>query len=159
MNYACMDLPEAARRAMITLLNSRLAESIDLWMQAKSAHWNIKGPNFIALHELFDKVAEEADGWADLLAERAVQLGGDATGTLQAVAQHPNLPAYPTGRIPWRDHVAALSKSMSALAAAVRRDIDSAGKAGDQGTADLFTEISRAIDKQLWFVESHLEKE
>jgi starvation-inducible DNA-binding protein len=151
------DLPKKTRRAMCDLLNLRLADAIDLRLQSKQAHWNVKGPHFIALHELFDKLYEVVGEYVDELAERAVQLGGTAQGTLQAVAKHSLLDVYPPAVSSGHDHLKALAKSLAKFGASVRHAIDAAAKAGDADTADLFTEISRENDKQLWFIEAHLE--
>src|SRR5207248_10244224 len=89
------DLPEATRVKAVELLNERLADCIDLQTQTKQAHWNVKGPNFIALHELFDKVNEDVEEYVDGIAERAVQLGGVAEGTARKVAKRSLLTEYP----------------------------------------------------------------
>lgn len=149
------DLSEDVRKKMIALLNARLANSIDLNLRVKNAHWNVKGPHFMALHLLFDKVAEEAEEWSDLLAERAVQLGGLAEGLLPSVKERAALGGYQPELFEGHDHVENISGNLAAFCRQVRRDIDAASKAGDQTTADLFTEISREADKQLWFVEAH----
>src|SRR6187399_3522091 len=103
------DIPEATRAKVVELLNSRLADCIDLQTQAKQAHWNVKGPSFIALHELFDKVNEDVEGYVDDLAERVVQLGGVAEGTVRTVTKNTSLPAYPPHLPDGRGHVVALS--------------------------------------------------
>ena len=149
------DLPKATRVAMIELLNQQLADVIDLGLQTKQAHWNVKGPNFIGLHELFDKVAEEVEGFTDEIAERAVALGGVALGTVQVVAKHSRLSAYPLDLSSGKDHVAALSSALAKYGASVRAAIDTAAKHSDADTADLFTGVSRGVDKLLWFVEAH----
>jgi starvation-inducible DNA-binding protein len=151
------DLPESSRRKMIDLLNQHLADVLDLGLQAKQAHWNVKGPNFIALHELFDKVADEIEEFTDEIAERAVQLGGIALGTLQAIAKSSRLPAYALGLAEGREHVAQLSNSLADFGASARSAIDAADESHDADTADLFTEVSRGVDKLLWFVEAHLQ--
>lgn len=151
------DLSEELRKKMIALLNSRLADSVDLKLRAKHAHWNVKGPHFFPLHELFDKTADAAEEWSDDLAERAVQLGGFAEGLVPQVKERSSLEAYPPDIFEGHDHVEAVASSLAAFGRQVRRDIDHASKAGDQTTADLFTEISRGADKQLWFVEAHLQ--
>jgi starvation-inducible DNA-binding protein len=153
------DLPEKARAPLIEILNRHLAEAIDLQLQGKQAHWNVKGPSFIALHELFDKVVDHAAEAADLLAERVVQLGGVAEGTIRSVAQTSELDAYPLDIATGADHVAALSGALAAFGSRVRAAIDEAAKLGDAGTADIFTEISRGTDKLLWFVEAHAQAE
>ena len=151
------DIPSQKRVAAVQLLNDRLADLIDLQLQAKQAHWNVKGPNFIALHELFDRVAELAEGYVDTVAERITALGGRAEGTLSIVGQRTKLAAYPLEIVDGRDHVDAVSTALATVGQAVRSAIDQATEFGDADTADLFTEISRDIDKYLWFVESHLQ--
>jgi starvation-inducible DNA-binding protein len=153
------DLPEAERAEPIELLNARLADAVDLFAQAKTAHWNVRGPHFIGLHELFDKVAEKAEEHADLLAERAGQLGGFAESTVQAVAKKTTLSHYPLTISGGRDHVEALSSALAAFGKGVRAAIERAAQLGDAGTSDLFTEISRETDESLWFVEAHLQAE
>jgi starvation-inducible DNA-binding protein len=149
------DLPEATRAKVVELLNGHLASAIDLYLQTKQAHWNVKGPSFIALHELFDGVAKVVQEAVDDMAERAVQLGGTARGTLQAAGKATSMKEYPIAITDGRDHVEALSSALAEFGAAVREAIDSATDLDDMNTADLFTGISRGIDKQLWFVESH----
>jgi starvation-inducible DNA-binding protein len=151
------DLSEPTRRKMIELLNQQLADAIDLGLQAKQAHWNVKGPHFIGLHELFDKAAEVIAEFVDSIAERAVQLGGIALGTVQMIAKHSRLPAYSPGILSGKEHMVELSTALAKCGATPRAAIDSASKAGDADTADLFTEISRCMDKLLWLVEAHLQ--
>ena len=149
------DLPEKTRVKVDAVLADRLADATDIMLQAKQAHWNVKGPNFFQLHELFDKVHEAAREWVDLIAERIVQLGGQAEGTVQATAKRTSLKPYPLAIVSGPDHVAALSSSLAALGKKVRSAIDKTDELGDKDTADLFTEISRDVDKYLWFVEAH----
>lgn len=149
------NLGEKTRRKAIELLNQHLADVLDLGLQAKQAHWNVKGPHFIGLHELFDKVAEELEGFTDDIAERAVELGGVALGTMQIVAKHSRLDAYPLNIASGKEHVAALSGALAKFGASTRTAIDTASKAVDADTADLFTEVSRGVDKLLWMVEAH----
>jgi len=151
------DLPEEARRGAVELLNQHLADVLDLGLQAKQAHWNVKGPNFIALHELFDKIAEQLEELTDDIAERAVALGGVAQGTLQIVSKNSRLAAYPLNVASGKGHVAALSSALATFGASARSTIESASELGDADTADLFTEVSRAIDKLLWLVEAHMQ--
>jgi starvation-inducible DNA-binding protein len=153
------DLPETMRAKAVELLNARLADCQDLQTQTKQAHWNVKGPNFIALHELFDKVNEEVEDYVDDIAERLVQLGGVAEGTVRMVAKRTSLPEYPLGASDGRSHVDALSTALAAFGKAARKAIVEANDLGDLDTADLFTEVSRGIDKWLWFVEAHLQAE
>jgi starvation-inducible DNA-binding protein len=151
------DLSESIRVKAIELLNARLADAIDLQTQTKQAHWNVKGPNFIALHELFDKINEDVEDYVDDIAERAVQLGGVAEGTARMAAKRSVLSEYPANVVDGRSHVEALSSVLAAFGKAVRKAIGDANDFGDVDTADLFTEISRGIDKWLWFVEAHLQ--
>jgi starvation-inducible DNA-binding protein len=152
------DLPPAVRVEMVELLNQRLADCIDLQTQCKQAHWNVKGPSFIALHKLFDEVNEAVEEYVDLLAERAVQLGGTARGTIGAVSENSSLAPYPLDISSGEDHAEALSSALAAFGRAVREAIDQAEKREDADTMDLFTEISRGNDQWLWFVEAHLER-
>ena len=159
MNPTKNDIPAEKRSSLAQLLNERLADLIDLQLQAKQAHWNVKGPTFIALHELFDGVAEDTEEFVDTVAERIVALGGIAEGTVSAVGKRTKLPAYPVNITIGRDHVEALSTALAAVGKAVRAAIDRATELGDADTADLFTGVSRDIDKKLWFVEAHLQGE
>lgn len=149
------DLPEANRREAVGLLNQRLADCIDLQLQCKQAHWNVKGPTFIALHALFDEIAADVAGYADLIAERAVQLGGIAEGTASVVAERSALLNYPLGISTGGEHVAALSDALATIGRTVRMDIDAMERLEDADSADVLTEISRGMDKWLWFVEAH----
>ncbi len=159
MHKTKIDLPEDKRKSLIELLNVRLVEALDLRMQAKQAHWNVKGPSFIALHELFDDVADNLAEFSDTIAERAVILGGVAEGRVGDVAKNSKLPEYPLNIKDGRDHVDALSTSLAAFGKSVRASIKQAEELGDMDTADLFTEVSRGVDKYLWFVEAHLQAE
>jgi starvation-inducible DNA-binding protein len=150
------DLPAKVRVEVTQLLNARLADAIDLAAQSKHAHWNVKGPNFIALHELFDKVAESIEEQIDTIAERITALGGRAQGTLATVARNSTLRPYPEDIAEGLAHVDALSGALADYGAKLRAAIDSAGRIGDADTADLFTGISRETDKYLWFLEAHL---
>ncbi|MGH7616539.1 MAG: DNA starvation/stationary phase protection protein Dps [Gemmatimonadaceae bacterium] len=149
------DLPENTRREVVELLNARLADCIDLEAQCKQAHWNVKGPSFIALHELFDQIHGAVDQYADLIAERIVQLGGIAEGTVGVVSQRTTLVDYPLVLTKGPEHVAALSDALATFARAVRMGIDEMTDLKDAGSADVLTEISRGVDKWLWFVEAH----
>ena len=151
------DLPAKVRTEMIGLLNARLSDAIDLGLQTKQAHWNVKGPNFIALHELFDKLAEGLEEHIDSIAERVVQLGGVALGTLQEVQGKTQLLPYPTDIADGIAHVEALSQAYATFGKSVRAAIDAAEEAGDKDTADLFTQVSRDADKSLWFIEAHIQ--
>lgn len=149
------DLPKSTREKIIKLCGERLADLMDLFSQAKQAHWNVKGPSFIALHELFDQVAGDVGGYVDDVAERIVQLGGIAAGTVRDAAKASSLPAYPHDILDGLAHVKALSAAIAASGKEVRAAISISDEIGDQDTADLFTGISRGLDKSLWFVEAH----
>ena len=151
------DLPEAARTRVITLCNARLADAVDLQTQVKQAHWNVKGPDFIALHKLFDEINEDVEEYVDLTAERVVQLGGTAEGTARLAVKASKLSEYPDGISAGPEHVDALSSALATYGKLVRAAIDEADKLGDKDSADIFTEISRGSDKWLWFLEAHLQ--
>ncbi len=149
------DLSKTIRTAMVDLLCPRLADLIDLHLQLKQAHWTVRGPNFIAYHELFDKLADEIEDFADEVAERIGQLGGQVEGTARATAKASTLREYPSGIAGGREHVEALTRVISDAGAKIRAAIDAAAKAGDANTSDLLTGVSRGLDKSLWFIEAH----
>jgi starvation-inducible DNA-binding protein len=149
------DLPQSTRTEVIALLNQRLAEAIDLQTQCKQAHWNVKGTSFIGLHKLFDDINEDVESYVDLIAERAVQLGGVAEGTVGVVEGRSSLPDYPLGLATGPEHVAALSDALAAFGRAVRMGIEEMDELEDADSADMLTDISRGVDKWLWFVEAH----
>ena len=149
------DLPEATRVEVIALLNQRLADCIDLQTQCKQAHWNVKGPTFIALHKLFDEINESVEQYVDLIAERIAQLGGIAEGTIGAVEGRSTLVDYPLTLSSGAEHVAALSDALAAFGRTARVGIEEMNELEDAGSADILTEISRGVDQWLWFVEAH----
>ena len=149
------DLPEASRLEVARLLNQRLADCIDLQTQCKQAHWNVKGPTFIALHKLFDEINAAVLEYVDLIAERVVQLGGMAEGTAAVVAERSTLIDYPLALSTGAEHVAALSDALAAFGRTVRVGIEEMNDLEDADSADILTEISRGVDKWLWFVEAH----
>jgi len=151
------DLPERARAELTILVNRRLADAIDLQLQLKQAHWNVKGPHFIGLHELFDDIDEAVESYVDLIAERIVQLGGVAEGTARTVAARSRLEEYPLTIASGLAHVEAVAKALSSFGHEARNTINEATELEDADTADIFTEVSRGIDKWLWFVEAHLQ--
>jgi starvation-inducible DNA-binding protein len=159
MHSTRIDLSSKTRSRVIEILNARLADAIDLQLQAKQAHWNVKGPNFYGLHELFDKITEGVGEHVDEIAERVTALGGVAEGTVQAVSGRSKLDAYPLGLSEGRAHLEALATALARVGKSVRKAIDETGKAGDADTSDLFTGVSRALDKYLWLVEAHLQAE
>src|SRR5664279_1898579 len=149
------DLSRERRSELNALMNQRLASAVDLQMQMKQAHWNVKGPSFIGLHELFDKVNGAVDSYVDMIAERIVQLGGIAEGTVRVAASRSQLEEYPLAIADGMAHVEAVARALSTFGQEARSTISEAGELDDADTADLFTEISRGIDQWLWFVEAH----
>jgi starvation-inducible DNA-binding protein len=152
-----IDLSEKTRRNVIVILNDRLSDAIDLQSQVKQAHWNVKGPHFIALHELFDKISDAMLEQIDEIAERITSLGGTAEGTVAVAARRSKLKNYPLSITSGRDHLLYLSTQLSVFGKSARTAIDETDELGDADTADLFTQISREIDKYLWFLEAHLQ--
>jgi len=146
-----------ARKVVIDILNARLADAIDLALITKQAHWNLRGPDFIAIHEMLDPMRASLDLHVDTIAERVAQLDGIALGTTQVVAKATTLAPYPTDIHKTKDHLAELAKRYAALANQVREDIDATDEAGDADAADILTAFSRDLDKNLWFIKSHLE--
>jgi starvation-inducible DNA-binding protein len=151
------DIAKENRVKLIEILNARLADASDLKSQAKQAHWNVKGIHFIGLHELFDRVATAVEAHTDLIAERITTLGGTAFGTVRAAAQNSTLSEYPLEITDGTAHVDALSSALADFGKKLRRNIDDSDNLQDKDTADLFTEISREIDKLTWFVEAHIQ--
>jgi starvation-inducible DNA-binding protein len=149
------DITLDRRTQLIALMNQRLASAVDLQMQMKQAHWNVKGPSFIGLHELFDQVAEAVEGYVDQIAERVVQLGGVAEGTVRMAAERTRLVEYSTEISDGMAHVEGVARALSTFGQEARDTIYEADELEDADTADLFTEVSRGIDKWLWFVEAH----
>ena len=151
------DLPLQRRKELNALMNQRLASAVDLQMQMKQAHWNVKGPSFIGLHELFDKVDEAVESYVDMIAERIVQLGGIAEGTVRVAAARSRLPEYPLAMADGLAHVEAVARALSIFGQEARSTISQADELNDANTADLFTEVSRGLDKWLWLVEAHIQ--
>jgi starvation-inducible DNA-binding protein len=152
-----INLSEESREQLIAALNQQLADTFDLYSQTKQAHWNVKGAQFIALHELFDALAAELQAYVDLIAERATALGGLALGTARMAAENSRLPECVLEITDSLDTVDALAERYAALAASTRSAIEVAEGQHDAATADLFTEVSRRLDKSLWFLEAHLQ--
>jgi len=152
-----IDLDSETREQIIALLNQQLADTFDLYSQTKQAHWNVKGAQFFQLHELFDKLAGETLVYVDDIAERVTTLGGTALGTARMASTASRLPEYPTKVVGSQESVEALVERYAALAASTREAIDTSDDLGDADTADLFTGVSRGLDKSLWFLEAHLQ--
>lgn len=156
LHRTSIDLPEDTRLQICQILNESLAQTLDLWSQVKQAHWNVKGKDFYQLHLLFDEVATDLYEYVDMIAERVTALGGTAMGTVRMAAKSSTIAEYPdaTGGA---DHLQAVAERLAAYGKNVRRNIDRTQDLGDASTADLYTEISRTVDKRLWFIEAHLQ--
>jgi starvation-inducible DNA-binding protein len=150
-----IDLEAESRAELIGRLNRLLADAIDLQLQAKLAHWNVRGPHFLPLHELFDQVHAKAVEFTDLVAERIGQLGGLTEGNAQTVAARSRLEVYGQEPAPGTEHVRRISQALAAFGSQGRAGIEFAGDQGDEVTADILTEVTRGIDEMLWFVEAH----
>lgn len=157
MYRTSIDLDSSNRMQLVNLMNQELADLFDLQSQTKQAHWNVKGMQFIALHELFDDLAETLEDYIDSLAERITALGGTALGTARMSASASRLSEYPIDAVSGQSHLEALVERYALVAANVRAASDNAAALADQSTADLFTEISRGMDKHLWLLEAHLQ--
>lgn len=149
-----INIPGPLRSEIAAELNRNLAQAIDLALAAKQAHWNVKGPNFGELHRLFDELASAASSWADTMAERIAAFALIAEGTLAAVVQRTSLPPYPVTLLDGAGHVKALADRLSLFGNTIREAIERTLKLRDNGTADIYTEISRAADKLLWMLEA-----
>jgi starvation-inducible DNA-binding protein len=151
-----IDLAADIRQGVVEVLSQTLAASLDLKTQVKQGHWNVKGLDFYQLHQLFDEMAGELEEFVDMVAERITALGGTAMGTARIAAAQSILPEYPYEIASGVEHVTALAERYAMFAAHLRSGIEQTDVLGDADTADLYTEISRAIDKRLWFLEAHL---
>ena len=151
------DVGETTRESMVELLNQHLADTLDLYTQIKQAHWNVKGMNFMPLHQLFDNLAENFIGYADTIAERATALGGRAAGTARMAAANSKIEEMPVEMIDGKDFVIALANRFGEYAAYSRKAIEQSAEQNDAVTSDLFTEIAREVDKSLYFLEAHLQ--
>ena len=156
MFYTRHDLKEDVREQIVAFLNEVLGSTLDLYSQTKQAHWNVKGKDFYQLHLMFDEFATEVEEFTDLVAERITALGGTANGTVRQAAGSSFLKEYPHHAVDGKEHVAALADRYAAYGKVVRDGIDQMDELGDKDSADMLTEISRTIDKRLWFIESHL---
>lgn len=152
-----INLPTDSRNRLVGLLNKQLADTFDLYSQTKQAHWNVKGKDFFQLHEMFDELAAELLPHVDTIAERATTLGGTALGTARMAASASRIEEYPPDAVDGTGHLEALADRYGSLADALRQAINEAAGLDDADTADLFTEVSRTVDKALWFIEAHLQ--
>ena len=153
-----IDIPKDNRTKLVDLLNARLADVTDLYTQAKQAHWNVKGSDFYQLHELYDELAAGLLPFADQIAERATALGGEALGTVRMAASSSSLKEFPRDSYGSMDSVDALADRYAMFALKLRESADEAEQLEDMDTNDLLIEVSREVDKQLWFLEAHLQK-
>lgn len=151
-------LPEKDRIEIVAILNKSLASTNDLYAQLKQAHWNIKGPEFIAMHKLLDELAQEIENQVDIIAERITSLGGTALGTIQATGENSALRLYPTDIFMIKDHVEHLTHNIAILEELSRSHIKLAEELGDFGTSDLYITLVRLLDKSLWFLEAYIQK-
>jgi starvation-inducible DNA-binding protein len=158
LHHTRMSLPEKERIEIIGFLNKTLASTSDLYAQLKQAHWNVKGCEFIALHKLFDEIAEEIEEQVDIVAERITSLGGTALGTLQEAVKNTQLRLYPTDIFQAKDHIEHLTHNFAILGELSRTNIKTTEGLGDMGTSDLYIDLSRMLDKNLWFIEAHIQK-
>lgn len=152
-----IDIPKEARAKVIDILNLQLANVTDLALQTKQAHWNVKGPNFFQLHELFDDLYAKVWAHVDVIAERVTTLGGYATGTVRMTAGNSALEEYPTDAVEGSEHLTALIERYAVVAKAARAGIDSTDELGDADAADILTAVSRDLDQSLWFLEAHVQ--
>lgn len=157
MHKTSIDIPELNRIGLVDLLNQTLADISDLQMSVKNAHWNVKGMEFIALHKFFDEVAEEVEFQVDIVAERVTSLGGTALGTLQDTANGTKLKPYPADIFECKDHLRALTDRFAICARSARQNIQKSEGLGDMATNDLYIDLTRMLDKNLWFIEAHLQ--
>lgn len=152
-----IDLPLEARRELIDLSNQQLADTFDLYSQTKQAHWNVKGIHFYQLHKFFDELAASVEPFIDLIAERVTSLGGVAMGTARMAAANSTLPEFPADAEEGDAHLRLLIDRYAAYAASTRAASRRAAELDDPSTEDMYIEISRVVDKDLYFLESHLQ--
>jgi len=156
MNPTAVALAENIRQELVTILNATLASTLDLQTKVKQAHWNVKGAQFFARHELFDQLADHLRERADTVAERASTLGGTTTGTLRMAVKETKLPEYDVKGKTGKDHVEALVRQYGKYCGMLRENVAESGKR-DPATEDLMTETLREAELDLWFLESHLQ--
>jgi len=157
MHKSRISLPEKNRIEIINALNGSLASTTDLMMQLKQAHWNVKGMEFISLHKLFDEIAEIIEEQVDIIAERITSLGGTALGTLHEAAKNSTFRPYPTDIFGTKKHLELLAHNFAILGELSRKNIDFSDELGDMATNDLYIDLVRVLDKNLWFIEAHLQ--
>lgn len=152
-----INIDQKSRERIIDILNQHLADTFDLYSQIKQAHWNVKGIQFYQLHLLFDTLAEDIEEYVDMIAERVTALGGTATGTTRMAAAASRLPEMYLDLTEGRQYIEAMVERYASYGANTREAIETTMNLNDAGTSDLFTEISRGVDKHLYFLESHIQ--
>lgn len=158
MHETKQSLPKKERAELVIMLNKSLASTTDLYLQLKHAHWNIKGKQFIALHKLFDEIAEEVEDQVDVIAERITALGGTAFGTVQEVEKNTQLRLLPTNVFTLELMLDHLTHNFAILSELSRENIDETQELDDMATNDLYIDLVRMLDKNLWFLEAHVQK-
>lgn len=151
-----IELPDAARKDLVTLLNQQLANLADLHSQTKHAHWNVKGQQFWSIHKLFDELAGKVLESVDEVAERLTGLGGVANGTVRQSAAASKLAEYPAEAFKGLAAVKAVADAFGTAANSARAAIDASNEFGDAITADLLTQVVGELDASLYFLEAHL---
>jgi starvation-inducible DNA-binding protein len=152
-----IDLSEEVRQELVGILNQQLADTFDLYSQTKQAHWNVKGEDFYSRHKFFDDLAESIEEYVDTLAERVTALGGIALGTVRMAAEQSTLKEFGVEITDGMSCIKALIERYAAYAVSNRVALTRARELGDPTSEDLFIEISRVIDKDLYFLESHVQ--
>ncbi len=150
-------LSAETKAKVVEVMQERLAEALDMYSQAKFAHWNVKGDNFYQLHLVFDSVADHVFPQIDAIAERLTQLGGVANGTVRQAAMVSKIPEYKVDLIAGMEHVAALADALGHYCAELREASDKIDEIGDEPTSDFFKQLVVEAEEQLYFLESHLE--
>ena len=158
LHTARIDIPPEIRAYLITLLNSTLSCSVDLRSHIKQAMWTVKGADVLQLQALFATMATELEAYADLVAERIAVLGGVARGTARTAATQSTLLEYPSDLIEGSAHVLALAERFASYSTALRTSMKHATDVEDVGSAALYTDITRGVEKRLGLLEAHLHR-
>lgn len=151
-----LDMPTESRKKLAAILNQTLADLSDLKSHAKQAHWNLRGENFISYHKLADKIADEADASADMVAERCAQIGGYVYGLLSHAVKNTSVPTFPEDVSDEEDCMDALLESVSHICNSCRENIAATQELSDQATSDMYIDITRAFDKLAWMLNASL---
>ncbi len=158
MHHTRQSIQERERMDLVNMLNQTLASTSDLYAQLKHAHWNIKGPQFIAMHKLFDEIAEEVEGHVDTIAERITALGGTAFGTIQDVVKNTQLRVLPNNVFTLEQLLEHITHNFAILSELARECMDRSEELDDMATNDVYVDLARSLDKNLWFLEAHIQK-